>query len=155
MKEQPCEYPKLTGGEYHKVFGRNPGAAMVFHTCKQCTKSGWIYMSSLRRKTDKSLCRSCSRFRGMRYKNPEGYIVITLPKNDPFVSMTHTAKNKIFEHRYLIAKALNRLLTNEEIVHHKNGIKDDNCLENLQIVVRQNHRGEVICPHCHKAYTIQ
>jgi len=47
---------------------------------------------------------------------------------------------KIFEHRYVMECSLGRRLSEEELVHHLNGNKLDNRLENLQIVSRSEHK---------------
>jgi len=43
------------------------------------------------------------------------------------------------EHRIIMEKAINRTLSFNECVHHKNGNKRDNRLENLEIISRSEH----------------
>lgn len=45
----------------------------------------------------------------------------------------------ILEHRFVMAESIGRPLRNDEVVHHRNGDKQDNRLENLQILSHAEH----------------
>lgn len=47
--------------------------------------------------------------------------------------------NQIKEHIFVIEKAIGRKLNKNEVVHHINGIIDDNRLENLRLMTRSEH----------------
>ena len=72
-------------------------------------------------------------WKGGRYVSPDGYVMVYLPEESFFVSM-RVQGLYVREHRLVMAQYLNRCLLPWEIVHHKNGIKTDNRLENLELI---------------------
>ncbi|MFM9629405.1 HNH endonuclease [Streptomyces galilaeus] len=59
---------------------------------------------------------------GARYTNPDGYVVTKISEG-----------NFISEHRHVMERHLGRHLLAGETVHHINGVRDDNRIENLEL----------------------
>lgn len=71
-----------------------------------------------------------------RTKGSDGYIYLTGRK---YHNYYRRSTSGTLEHVYLMEKFLGRPLEKYEQVHHKNGIRDDNRLENLQLVTVSEH----------------
>jgi len=88
--------------------------------------------------------------KGWFQEKKTGYIWVYSPDH-PF----RNSANFVVEHRLVVEKEIGRYLKKTEIVHHRNGIKFDNRIENLTIVSRDAHYGEIECPNCHIKFAIK
>ena len=77
--------------------------------------------------------RDARNWRNGRSVNSEGYVRIHMPGHP------NACDGYVYEHRYVMELKIGRLLTSEEIVHHLNGIKDDNRIENLALFDNQSN----------------
>ena len=72
-------------------------------------------------------------WKGGRYKHSKGYIYVYQP------SHPYATDGYVFEHRLVMEKYLGRYLLAIEDVHHINGIKNDNRIENLELMTHGQH----------------
>lgn len=73
-----------------------------------------------------------------RLRNRDGYVYVNAPAGHP----RWLGDGRIGEHRLVVEQQIGRYLEPRETVHHKNGVRDDNRPENLELWSK-NHRAGV------------
>lgn len=75
-----------------------------------------------------------TQYGGHKKRRKDGYVAIYIP--------SHPRKNKdgyVMEHDLIMEKHIGRYLNDDEIVHHKNKIRNDNRIENLELMTFRDH----------------
>lgn len=134
----------------------------IWIACPECGVERWVcyYFYKSGKYKERGMCVACAlqlvkntigKPKGWLTK--AGYRQVPLKKTDFFYPMA-ARKGYVFEHRLVMAKHLGRCLHRWEFVHHKNHIKTDNRIENLELTFGEDHprlqyNSRVItCPSC-------
>lgn len=105
--------------------------------CANCDKP--VRRHASRRPKQTYCSRAChNEHRRRAQVRRDGYVIVFVGRDAP----NATKSGHIFEHRKVMQDLLGRALLPEENVHHKNGIKNDNRPENLELWTRSQPRGQ-------------
>jgi len=141
--------------------GRKWPGTWKWAACTDCGKERWVALLK-NGELSHIRCHSCAaklmclgkstrgannvNWKGGRRVNKKGYVSVKLYPEDFFFPMADSW-HYVLEHRLVMAKHLGRCLSLWEKVHHKNGDKADNSIENLELTTNGAH----ITEH-HKGY---
>ncbi len=126
---------------------------LIWHSCTICGKERWVRL--VNGKPSTSVCRNCNiqklrlrsaenraernpSWKGGRYRRFDGYVLVRLQPGDFFYPMVK-ANGYVLEHRLVMARHLGRCLYDREKVHHKDGIRYHNELNNLMLSTASKH----------------
>lgn len=85
-------------------------------------------------KANKGRLRCPSEYGGHRNKRSDGYVKVYVPDH-PYA----TKDGYVMEHILVMERAIGRYIKRDEVVHHKNHIRDDNRISNLQLMTFKEH----------------
>lgn len=94
---------------------------------------------------DARVGRQSSRWKGGRWRDDSGYWRVWVALDDPYLEVAN-ASGYAMEHRLVMSRAVGRVLGKHETVHHINGDRGDNRIENLQL--RQGRHGKGVVHRC-------
>ena len=75
-------------------------------------------------------------WKGGRIYHKAGYVMLRIPGHP-----RSSGGGYVFEHIVVMEEMLGRFLSRDESVHHRNGLKDDNRRENLELWIRPQPSG--------------
>lgn len=85
-------------------------------------------------KSHKGKYRINTKYGGHTKQRADGYISVYCPDNN-----RANKEGYVMEHILVMQEHINRVLKDDEVVHHKNKIKNDNRIENLELMTFREH----------------
>jgi len=143
LRRGMTSYYVLICDKCNKEFTRKHSKATRYKhhfCCRECRYKWYVgknnvnYGKPILEKARKAIIKANTGRRAWNFKGRKlcrGYILIYKPEHPNATGKNH---KYILEHRLVMEKVIGRYLYPYEVVHHINGIKDDNRPENLELL---------------------
>jgi hypothetical protein len=144
------DIPKIGDTRKAREIGKAGTNKYIWLGCNNCGYTRWV-MSGFHNNKCIKCCnkgknhayesgQNSVNWKGGKHKSKHGYIWVRITPDSFF----YNGRRYILEHRLIMSEHLHRKLLPWEIVHHKNGVKNDNRLENLQLLgCRGKHNTQI------------
>jgi hypothetical protein len=108
-----------------------------------------VHAAAVKRKSPGGQVRSPGHLgKWLRTRTTNGYISLYCYVSGEKLPSGRPRTISKLEHRAIMEAQLGRPLLSSEEVHHKNGVRDDNRLENLELRRAKHGTGLTHCPNC-------
>ena len=108
--------------------------------CKICNKEFIRYPQQIKNGAIHHCSHKCSGLsKRKRSISTGGYITLRMPEHPNAMR-----NGRIYEHQLIMSNKLKRPLQKQETIHHKNGIRSDNRIQNLELWSNHHPRGQKI-----------
>ena len=133
-----------SGGTWKAISACAPGDMLLTNGEQRCPLCGTVNnLVTYTYAAFVGYCRPCvyrhkrrnRTWSGGKHHDKDGYVRVSQQWDHP----NHDSHGVVLEHALVAEQAIGRVLHANEIVHHRNGIKDDNRLDNLEIMTKSAH----------------
>lgn len=127
-----------------KEIGRNKYHKFILILCPICKSKRWLDIRGTRRKPFTGVCEKClpkyrsgaksPRWKGGKIIDSKGYVMVKF-RGHPFADKN----GYVLEHRLIMADLIGIEYVTDMIVHHKDGDRQNNNPNNLELITRSKH----------------